>query len=437
MTFSPFRDADGNPKGLDEITFDDLGQLASSDEGFALEFKQVLDARVLEKIPKIIASFSNSKGGWLVVGIRDTDHAVTPIPRGKADFSQTIGELCRHHVSPTPRFDMRFVEDPSCHDQGVLLVHVLEGDYPPYVADGIVEIRVGSSSAPADGTSLVDLYDRSARSKAAVASFCHRTVYYPEQDRLNEGLPLFDLYLYHLGHHSHRLPSRSTLNERIAAMRACFARQSLPFRCQHAHDSLIFRTSIASDLGEPHSAIELFADESMKLSVPAVLLTGSDRDEAISRIAAAVQPDPDPEAHGSSSDESRRGYLDSARVISAADTLTRVTRMATLLDRYVRETNARWDEYAVAYELENLAGVIVYSPRAAYLRYVAAHGVLSCGTTNGSSSIRYVDETGGPDTFQAHQFAGSHFFEACGLPLGSDDPDDAALVRLLLQSERG
>jgi hypothetical protein len=47
--------------------------------------------------------------------------------------------------------------------------------------------------------------------------------------------------------------------------------------------------------------------------------------------------------------------------------------------------------------------------------------------------VRYLDD-GSHDTFRARQFAGSHFFEACGLPLGSQDPEDNELVNALLST---
>ncbi len=82
--FSPFCDASGTPKGLAEVTWDDLSQLATLDEGFVLEFKRDWTPSVQRKVPKIIASFANSRGGWLVVGIEDDTHAVRPVrpPRG-------------------------------------------------------------------------------------------------------------------------------------------------------------------------------------------------------------------------------------------------------------------------------------------------------------------------------------------------------------------
>ena len=83
--FSPFKDENGTPKGLADVTWEDLSQLAEYDEGFVLEFKRDYTPSVQRKIPKIIASFANSRGGWLLIGISDEEHAVCPIPRRQAD----------------------------------------------------------------------------------------------------------------------------------------------------------------------------------------------------------------------------------------------------------------------------------------------------------------------------------------------------------------
>ena len=121
-----------------------------------------------------------------------------------------------------------------------------------------------------------------------------------------------------------------------------------------------------------------------------------------------------------------------SRLISADDTLGRVTRMATLLDRYVRERSIPWAGYAVAYELEGMAGTTLWSDNPTYLAYVRDHGALFCATTDCRSRVRHLDD-GAHGSFRARQFAGSHFFEACGLPLGSRDPEDNALVDALLR----
>lgn len=204
MTFSPFTDDQGNPKDLANVTFADLAQLADMDEGYVLEFKQSLTVGVKRKIPKIIASFANSRGGWLVIGIADDDHAVCPVPRLSADYGQLIGELCRRHVSPAPPFGVRFIADPDAPDQGVVVVRVDEGRFPPYVADGVVEIREGSTSGPAAGSALVELYDKATRRAAQITDFCRRTVYF------SSAVPLFDLYLFRTGWDRGRFPVHPT-----------------------------------------------------------------------------------------------------------------------------------------------------------------------------------------------------------------------------------
>lgn len=415
--YSPFRDDQGNPKPLEDVTYADLSQLKDAEEGFALEFKQTLGDGVRRKIPKIIASFSNSRGGWLIIGIADATKDVCPVPRGTADMSQVIGELCRRHVSPTPHFEVRFLADPENPEQGVVLVRVDEGDFPPYVADGIVEIREGSTSGPAAGTALVDLYDKATKRKLDVQRFCHRSLYYPMADSSDNPVPLFDLYLFRLGRTSADTPSRKEINESARAMRDAFERQGMRCHVQHAHDSLVFRVVRRDEMTVAHSAIELFPDDSMKLSVPAVMLEGDELSNAMETLSKLTLFSPGP----------------GARLIDATATLRRVTRMASLLDRYVRFRKLSWETFAVAYELEHMAGVTLWSKDEAYLHYAARHGVLYCATTDCLSRVRYLDD-GEHETFRARQFAGSHFFEACGLPLGSPDPEDVKLVNALLSN---
>ena len=415
--FSPFRDRQGAPKALADVEYADLAQLSSYEEGFALEFKQSFSPSVRRKIPKIVASFANSRGGWLVIGISDAEKSLCPVPRPRSDVGQVIGELCRRHVSPAPRFDARFLADPDNPEQGAILVQVLEGDFPPYVADGVVEIREGSTSGPAAGTALVDLYDKATRRRLEVRMFCKRTVHYPMADPTGAPLPLFNLYLFRMGRDEESSFSRERVNANAAAMRGAFAQQGLACRVQHAHDSLVFRAPARDETVVPHSAIELFPDESMKLSVPAVLLVGDAWASAAEVLARRALFPP----------------AEGARLIDAPATMRRVTGMASLLDRYVRLRDVGWHEYAVAYELENMAGVTLWSEDETYLAYAERHGALYCATTDCLSRVRYLND-GAHDTFRARQFAGSHFFEACGLPLGSPDPEDNALVDALLRA---
>lgn len=74
----------------------------------------------------------------------------------------------------------------------------------------------------------------------------------------------------------------------------------------------------------------------MKLTVPGVMLDPHMQEEALRQISALDIEVPA-----------------NALFIGATETLRRVTRMASLLDRYVRLRTISWTNYAVAYELEN------------------------------------------------------------------------------------
>jgi hypothetical protein len=152
----------------------------------------------------------------------------------------------------------------------------------------------------------------------------------------------------------------------------------------------VFRVPSRDEATVAHSAIELFADDSMKLSVPAVVLGGEERARALATLSRQAYFPPAPDA----------------LLIDARATLHRVTRMATILDDYVRDRGISWGSYAVAYELEGMAGVTLWSDYQAYLHYVARHGVLSCATTDCLSRVRYLDD-GAHDKFRARQFGGA------------------------------
>jgi predicted HTH transcriptional regulator len=46
-------------------------------EGYRVEYKRAFDASVRDKIPKVLSSFANSRGGALVVGV----DAVNGVPQ--------------------------------------------------------------------------------------------------------------------------------------------------------------------------------------------------------------------------------------------------------------------------------------------------------------------------------------------------------------------
>ncbi len=129
-------------------------------------------------------------------------------------------------------------------------MHVAEGNFPPYIANGIVEVREGSTSGPAQSSALVELYGKATKRRGEIAGFCQRSVYYPTADRFPSPqgsatgvprsanpTPLFDLYLYRMSRHAAEAPARADVNEHVAAMRKVFTDRGMGCHVQHAHDS--------------------------------------------------------------------------------------------------------------------------------------------------------------------------------------------------------
>ena len=85
--YSPFRNEQGRPRGLDEVTYADLAQLRDLEEGFALEFKRTWNEKRARENPQDHRLVCQFHGGWLVIGIADDDKTVCPVPKQSADFS--------------------------------------------------------------------------------------------------------------------------------------------------------------------------------------------------------------------------------------------------------------------------------------------------------------------------------------------------------------
>ncbi len=147
MFYSPFIDNKGNRKSIEQLKYSDLKCLINIDEGYQIEYKSVWDDSFKKKgLPKSITSFANSEGGWLFVGVND-DGSLNPIKKERTDFSQQVGEILKTHVSPFPRFKTRFLEAPD-NKMGILIIEIDEGTEPPYICNGTVYTRVGSTSKP-------------------------------------------------------------------------------------------------------------------------------------------------------------------------------------------------------------------------------------------------------------------------------------------------
>lgn len=179
--YSPFRNENGDYIDIDNLQYKHLSQLTNIDEGYKVEYKENFNDNVRNKIPAIISSFANSDGGWLFLGIADSTHDVVPIQEQRSDFSQTISQKLKEFVSPIPQFECKFLRNPECNTEGVVVIYIYPGIFPPYVSNGTIYIRNGSSKEPikSERATIEFLFKKASSFQEKISSFCHREIYYP------------------------------------------------------------------------------------------------------------------------------------------------------------------------------------------------------------------------------------------------------------------
>lgn len=134
------------------MKYKEFKQMLEAGEGVSIEFKRKCTSP--EKIAKELCAFSNTKGGFLFVGI-DDDGVIVGIKSEKTEMD-IIDKACGFYIDPPifPEYRL-FYED----GKDVLGVTIPEGNKKPYKAlvaidendkpEYLAFIRVGENSVPA------------------------------------------------------------------------------------------------------------------------------------------------------------------------------------------------------------------------------------------------------------------------------------------------
>ena len=142
-----------NNKQWDKLRFSDIEKMLAQtdDETFFFEFKS--DEESPAKFIKEVSAFSNTFGGYILLGIRDDK----TIEGCKKWTEQRIHATIHDSITPVPNFDVRKFR----HDgKTIFVVRIEEGTMPPYITNGgkIFE-RISSGSFPINESSkLSQLY---------------------------------------------------------------------------------------------------------------------------------------------------------------------------------------------------------------------------------------------------------------------------------------
>ena len=152
VIYSPFKNEDGTSKEFFSIKYEDLHVLKDIAENYSIEYKSDFNKIKEEKLPKAVSAFSNRSGGWFFIGINN-DGSINDI--NISDITEdSLYSSVESRVSPTPVLDIKILECPEKKNYGVVVIYIHKGTNTPYIANGVVYVRNGKSSDPAERATL-------------------------------------------------------------------------------------------------------------------------------------------------------------------------------------------------------------------------------------------------------------------------------------------
>lgn len=383
--YNTFHDEDGNEVDLHKVSFDKLSQLSEVEEGFSIEYKKQFDDSVKSKLPQVVASFANSEGGLLFIGIRNEEpHDVCPCPvnpEGRAEWSQYIPEILKTTVSPTPPVDVRFIPSNDNPETGVVMVSVGEGYQPPYVSNGTVYVRTGSSKIPkaAESNDIIALYRKHEDKQKGLDDFFRRTVYFPPHGYTNtgEGIwdnPIFSIYLCRTIDSLRKPFTRfEDIDRHAETMIRCLKKPfANDFRYSTTSHSVIIQASRNNGVNSISPAIEISFDGGIKTSIPLPYI--QDDDEKRKAL---------PYFGGKVGDE----QLDRITLVDASASITNISAIGAALDDYIEELQIDLSKYVGCFEREAMQGSSLFTPNETFLEEARRNGLPFCVVPDGKTKV--------------------------------------------------
>lgn len=290
-TYSPFHNKKNEFLSINDVTYAELNQLSLLDEGYQLEFKLNFNDSVKKKIPAIMTSFANSSGGWIIIGIDDKSKSIVPIKRERNDFGQIVSQLLKGCVTPIPQYEVRFLECPDVKTSGILLIYVYEGNFAPYISDGTIYIRNGSSKEPvqrADRATIELLLDKSNQHKKTMEMFFKRDIHFPYNNLLHKTreYSLCNVYLKNLADINVFKTYQDKENIKKHLIQD---KDSIFHSAQFNLNSILFRHKTITPFDNGITMLyELYGDMSTKIYVPLTTMSDSDNEYAINKICECI-----------------------------------------------------------------------------------------------------------------------------------------------------
>lgn len=382
--YSPFHNEKNEFLSINEVTYAELEQLNTLDEGYHLEFKLNFNDSVKKKIPAIITSFANSSGGWIVIGIEDKSKIIVPIKKERNDFGQIISQLLKGSVTPIPQYEVRFLECPDVEGSGVLLVYVYEGNFTPYISDGTVYIRNGSSKEPvqrSDRATIELLLDKSNQHKRTIEMFFERDIEFPYNNLVHKTreYSLCNIFIKNLA----EINIFKTYQDK-EKIKTCVIqdKESIFHSAQFDLDSILFRHKTITPFDNGITMLyELYRDLSTKIHIPLTTMDDFESEYAVNKICECISANIGKNA--------RYKIIDG--VVALDCIWASVRKHIEILKKY----NISISDLVLQMECEDIESTILYFNCPLYYEYIKENGLCFSQKQREKTKIMYLKDYDG------------------------------------------
>lgn len=376
--YNPFANAKGNPLDIKDIHFRHLSVLKDIDEGYSIEYKANFSDTVKNKIASIITSFANSDGGWLILGIEDKSHELISFQKPRTDISQTISQLLKSYTSPLPIFESKYVSNPKAKNEGVVIVKVPAGRFPPYVANGTIYVRNGSSKEPikSDRATIDLLYKKADKFLGEILEFAKRTIHLPVDGQsvffksLGKSIPVICLYFKYIGSSNKKMHSINDLQHVAKHMK----NDDILKYSRYTDSSVVLQHAIVNPKSGITYMCELFLDYSVKYLIP-IKEYSQDEREAIANMIPTQ----------------KEIFLDANTYIAEGmTTINFVLKSLMSFHELAINEGLNIADYALVCGYENLSGVVSYFDGDQFMTYTGHEGLCYCISNSPQSEVIYL-----------------------------------------------
>jgi hypothetical protein len=147
-------------KHIHDIKFSDVVEFCDQKilEGVQLDYK----LKMPKDLAKHFATFSNTQGGLIIVGVGEDDKGLPTTHEGMKNDGKLVDQVHQFaaNVNPLPSYDVWITDEVG--GNVFILVRIFEGAAAPYttINDPTVWVRTGNISTPADREELLRLSNK-------------------------------------------------------------------------------------------------------------------------------------------------------------------------------------------------------------------------------------------------------------------------------------